>query len=542
MRARKWVALAAVAVLAGCSSSAGSGAAKHVDAKAVSTQAIRQTTLPLRGPTAPTEYVGLTTQVPIDRASFDAMASKLFGKDAAAGHYLSGLDVGSGLHVASSAHPTSSAEVAITVTMDTTGGAKPSPRVVTRVPASLKEGGVFIDTVDAALAQMAKVKATDPGGLAPFRLEYRVHSAHGGSFTLAVVFDPATGLDLEVTAHGPTTSLSDDNTNTAATSGKPYETVYGLVWFGVEKDQFDFFANRAYGLSAGKSQNFKDFELVPHNWLRLTVTPQLDQQRVSVAFEVVTLDGRRIPVAKAPASLVAGEEFMQTVFRMEDNMAAQEKAKPGSSTPWQVPFYYDDPDGGGVVEVIAEGKDGKSQIAYSIESPAHELDDLPFLAYQGKVVVPKDWDKPAPTCKDLGSKAATTGRFSITYQPSSTVLGSKLKAPLKGTIYGSVYKASDVKITGPLPGTHPVAQIRVPAADEISGKSKPFLLSTELPAGQYQILGFQDIDGNADPSSPSPDPGDPVMIPIGGFGLACAVQPVTAEFAIVLPPGVDTGH
>ena len=29
------------------------------------------------------------------------------------------------------------------------------------------------------------------------------------------------------------------------------------------------------------------------------------------------------------------------------------------------------------------------------------------------------------------------------------------------------------------------------------------------------------------------------MIPIGGFELACAVQPITAEFAIVLPPGIN---
>ena len=58
-------------------------------------------------------------------------------------------------------------------------------------------------------------------------------------------------------------------------------------------------------------------------------------------------------------------------------------------------------------------------------------------------------------------------------------------------------------------------------------------------AGSYQILGFMDIDGNADPANPQPDEGDPVMIPIGGFELSCAVQPVTAEFAIVLPPGVN---
>ena len=542
------MALAAVAMLVGCSSDAGGkDAAKDVRTgqKVDQSHAAEGTdaaaTLPLRGPTAPTEYVGLTAQVPIDRASFDAAASKLFGADASKGSYLDDLTVGAGLHLSSAAHPESSAEVAVTVTMETTG-AKPPTRTIARVPASLKEGGVFIDTVDAALAQVDKVRKDDPGGLAPFRLEYRSRSAQGGSITVAVVFDPTTGAALEVQAQGPTTSLATGKINQAATTGKPYETVYGLVWFGVERDQFDFFSNRAYGLSAGKSQNFKDFELVPHNWLRLTVTPQLDQDRVSVGFEVVTLDGRRIPVAKAPASLIAGEEFMQTVFRMADNMTAQEKAKPGSSTPWKVPFYYDDPDGGGVVEVIAQGEHGKSQIAYSIESPAHELDDLPFVPYTGKVEVPKDWDKAAPTCKDIGSKAATSGRFRITFRPSSTVLGSKLKAPLEGAVHGSIYRAKDVKITGPLPGTEAVATIDLPDVDMTAGHSTPYLIDTVLPAGQYQILGFQDIDGNSTPGGSGPDAGDPVMIPIGGFDLACAQQPINAEFAIVLPAGVDTGH
>ena len=426
------------------------------------------------------------------------------------------------------------------MTMETTG-AKPPKRTVAHVPASLAYGRTFIDTVDAALAQQAKVAEEDPGGLSPFRLEYRTTSANGGKVVFAVDYQPATGTHLEVQVQGPTTALSKVNVNKAAKEGDPYETIYGLVWFGVSRDQFDFFSNRAYGTSAGKGQNFKDFELVPHNWLRLTVTPQLDQDRVMVGFEVVTLDGRRIPVAKAPASLVGGEQFMQTVFRMEENMAAQEKAKPGSSTPWEVPFYYDDPDGGGVVEVIAQGKDGQSQIAYSIETPAHALHDLPFVPYQGKVVVPKDWNKPAPTCADVGSKAATSGRFAITFDPSTTVRGSDLKAPLQGTVYGSIYKATDVKITGPVDGAQPVASIRVPNVDVRNGPSKPVVIDAKLPAGNYQILGFLDIDGNADPKDPGPDTGDPVMIPIGGYPMACAQQPVTAQFAIVLPPGVTQG-
>ena len=545
VRGKRLIALAAAAaVLAGCSTSASTTKASSdsggSSAKAADATPAKATSkaVPLRSSSVPTEYVGLTTQIPTDRASFDDIASKLFGDSAGKGSYLADLEVGSGLHLSSAAHPKAEGEVALTVALDTTG-AEPPTRTVASVPASLTTGKVFIDSVDAAMAQTDKVRAEDPTGLAPWRIEYRSRSAQGGKVTVGVVFDPKLGTNLELQAQGPTTSLLPDRVNKAAAEGKPYETVYGLVWFDVRRDEFDFFSNRAYGISAGKSQNFKDFELVPHNWLRLTVTPELDQDRVSVGFDVVTVDGRRIPVAKAPASLIAGEQFMQTVFRMADNTAAQEKAKPGSSTPWQVPFYYDDPEGGGVVEVIAQGKDGKSQIAYSIESPANTLEDLPFVPYVGKIVVPEDWDQPPPSCKDLGSTKAKSGTFQITFQPSTTVSRSELKAPLTGTVYGSVYKAADVKITGPIDGTKPVASLKFAGVDTRKGPSKVYALSTKLPAGDYQILGFMDIDGNADPADPSPDEGDPVMIPIGGYEMACAQQPVTAEFAITLPPGIN---
>lgn len=538
MRNKRWVAVAALLLVAGCSSDAGTTASSSKAASSSKKGAADAETVALRGPTSPTEYVGLTTQIPTDREQFDQIASQLFGEDAASGTYLDDLEVGAGLHLSSAEHPDADDEVALTVELDTTG-AEPPTRTVASVPASTATGKTFIDAVDAALVQTAKVTEEDPDGRAPWRIEYRSRSAQGGKVTIGVVYDPATGTNLEVQAQGPTTSLLPDKVNEAATEGAPYETVYGLVWFDVDRDQFDFFANRAYGTSAGKGQNFKDFELVPHNWLRLTVTPELDQDRVSVGFDVITVDGRRVPVAKAPASLIAGEEFMQTVFRMAENTEAQEKAKPGSSTPWEVPFYYDDPEGGGVVEVIAQGKDGRSQIAYSIESPANELEDLPFVPYTGKVEVPDDWDAPPPSCAEYDSEDADEGELLISYQPSSTVRGSDLKAPLKGTIYGSVYRAEDVKITGPIEGAKEVAAIEVPDVDVVDGPSKAYPLGVDLPAGSYQILGFMDIDGNTDPNAPEPDEGDPVMIPIGGYDLACAQQPVTAEFAIVLPPGVN---
>jgi hypothetical protein len=305
----------------------------------------------------------------------------------------------------------------------------------------------------------------------------------------------------------------------------------------VSRDNFDFFVNRAYGLSAGKAQNFEDFELVPHNWLRLTVTPQLDDDRVDVGFEVVTVDGDRVAVAAAPASLIAGEQFMQSVFRMIDDAAASEAESPGSAGRWEVPFYYDDPEGGGVVEVIAQGEGAETRIAYSIESPKRELAEVDFVPYQGTVDVPDDWDAPPPSCEESGSVAAPNGHFEVEFVASSTVLGSDLEAPLRGTVVGSVYRSEDVRITGPIEGSSAVASFRFEDIDVVDGPSRRARIDEELPAGDYQILGFLDIDGNADPAAPDPDTGDPVFIPIGGFTLECEVQNVTAEFALTLPEG-----
>src|SRR5262249_25568502 len=142
------------------------------------------------------------------------------------------------------------------------------------------------------------------------------------------------------------------------------------------------------GATAG--QNFKDFALVPYEWLRLTVDPHLEDNFVNVGFEVLAKDGTRVPVAKAPASIMAGGTIQHPVGPVHKKMQAQEAVMPGSSTPWQVPFYYDQPSGGGVVQVIARGAKGQSQIAYSVASPNHALVDVPFVPYVAVTIPPAD--------------------------------------------------------------------------------------------------------------------------------------------------------
>jgi len=375
--------------------------------------------------------------------------------------------------------------------------------------------------------------------MAPWHLEYHVASPHGGDLVLQTENDGAHTV-LRFRTSAPQTSLAPGMVNTPAFTGDPYESLAGTVFFELGRDEFSFFTNRAYGISSGALQNFRDFQLHPHEWLRLTVTPELENEDVNVAFEVITVDGRRVPFAQAPASIVAGEQFQENVFSLVDTMNAEEAAMPGSSTAWEAPFYYDDPEGGGVVSVIAHGEHGVFSIAYAVAAPARPLVDTEFVPYQGMVNIPDHVPTPQ-TCTDMGSSDALSGTFMVRFDASSTVRNSPSAPPtLAGPVWGSVYRASDVTITGPNDGALPVANFHFESIDVQGGvTTMEYTIDGSLPGGQsYQLLGFMDTDGNADPMDPGPDVGDPVMIPIGGFPMQCAQQHITAEFALLLPAGV----
>lgn len=489
-----------------------------------------------RASSDPTEWTGLSTRLEAEGDELLGLLDGLVGAAAADGD-LDTIELGAGLRLSASEDSRTPEQVVLTVEMDTSTGNSPETRTLARVPASFAYGSVFIDTVEAALASAQTEQ--DPEDWEPYRLEYRLRSDAGGWITLAIVDEggeAGSAPALEVTVRTPRTSLLSGEVNSPAGAGEPWESLYGLVNFTMSRDHFDFFSTRAYGLSAGAAQNFEDFLLLPHPWLRLTVTPELDDELVDVAFEVVTVDGRRLSLARAPASLVAGDQFREDVYRMIDNMLAAEEEAPGSSVPFSVPFYYDDPAGGGVVEVIAEGEGGVFRVAYAVESPVNVLLDTDFVAYQGVVEVPEDWDQVDPSCEELGSEPSAQGYFDITFAASSTVQNSdNLDGPLQGPVWGSIFRADEVQIDGPIDGAEAVASFAFEDVD-ISGEGDgPYRVDTPVLAGEYQVLGFMDIDGNADPDDAEPDENDPVMIPIGGFTLECAEHPITAEFAILLP-------
>lgn len=489
----------------------------------------------IRPRSEPVEFVGLTIDRRVESdAEIVALLDPLFGDAAARGEGHAALELEPGIFLTSSEDPRTAEQAIATLEMIPSRTEGVTPRVILRVPVGYEYGRIFLDAVRVAFARMASVTA---GGdtMEPFHLEYRSRSQNGGDLRIVARYEAGESR-IVIATNTPQTSLRPGDLNTPAFSGDPYETLAGTVYFELSRDEFAFFSNRAYGITAGAAQNFADFHLLPHDWLRLTVTPQLEDELVDVGFEILTVDGRRIPIARAPASLVAGAQFQDNVFRMVDNMLAQERAEPGSSTRWEVPFHYDDPEGGGVVRVIANGQGGVFRIAYAVESPIHRLDDVEFVPYQTHVDVPDMLTPPRTTCADVGSVEAIRGRFRVRFDASTTVRESdQLTSPLRGHVWGDVFRAEDVTLGGPNEGAVAVASFEYEDVDITAGQSVEFPLDAELPAGAYQLLGFMDIDMNA--VEPSPDAGDPVTLPIGRYSLECESQPIVVEFALLLPEG-----
>jgi hypothetical protein len=475
------------------------------------------------------EWVSFHTVIPFQASDFHALASGLFGPAAQGGAFVTNQEVSPGLYLSSVADPTTPEQTRVSLAFD---DGTPTRRTLALVPASFTVGNIFLTTIDAAIQTMQSEEAASPGSSESYLLQYQVTSPKGGTFSFGVqgvlgVFS----LVLDISS--PTTNLAANKVGQAAFDTKPYDSVAGTVYFHMTKDDFDYFVQHAYGSAASVGQNFSDFQLVPHNWLRLTVEPHLAQQFVDVSFKVLALDGTRIPVAQAPASVLAGATFQALVDRNMATMNTQEAAKPGSSSPFQIPFYYDDPNGGGVVQVIVQGTQGVYVVDYAVQSPRHPLTEVPFNAYKPVVFTPPSASATA-SCDKLGNPGivlAPSGAFDITFTVSSVITTSpSLTRPLVGNIYCSTYKASDVTVEGPNPGAVALQNFVVEHASFEPGAPAPHYLTGDLPAGSYQILCGQDLYGNGQIGF-----GDPVTIPISPITLACNLNPVGIQFALLDP-------
>ena len=148
-----------------------------------------------------------------------------------------------------------------------------------------------------------------------------------------------------------------------------------------------------------------------------------------------------------------------------------------------------------------------------------------------------DSSSPADTAAPVADVAAPSGSLVLNFSTTNTVRKSpNLEDPLLGTVYGSVYLAEDVTLTGPREGAEAaVTGITVEQVDlrtkDVSDES---WTSPPLPPGEYMFLGMLDVDDNAAQTDNDPDTGDPVTLPINKFIIEQGVQAaVTVPFDLV---------
>jgi hypothetical protein len=112
-----------------------------------------------------------------------------------------------------------------------------------------------------------------------------------------------------------------------------------------------------------------------------------------------------------------------------------------------------------------------------------------------------------------------TGTVHIRFKVTNTVRASRnLDAELVGNIYGSLFYAEEVTITGPIDGAADLGvDIELAAVDlRMDDTSTDSWISPELEPRDYIFLGFYDVDGNG-ATSKDPDSGDPVTLPTNAF-------------------------
>lgn len=398
-------------------------------------------------------------------------------------------------------------------------------RDVAAVPVSLALGARFRALVRTALTRMdAYLEQPDAESDKPIQLELRAHGASGGHVALRVS-GPKEALRLTHVVRGPHLLIGEENHGAPVASAKDWTSIAMTVGFRVRQDELNFFVDKAYGRGKAEGQSFDHFVLgAPHDWTNVTVTPWIGTvPAVRVAFEATLEDGSRLPFASAPASDDMGAQFIELVNAAMTAMQNSEAQSEGTAESFEIPYFYDDPEGG-VVQVRVHGHDGVFDIFYDLETARTPNGQAP------PVVAP-----PREAEEGTGDGEYGTGKLAVTFVASDLVLASnRLTSPLVGTVHAAIYRASDVEITGPVAGAQSLASVRVDEADLQGGARSIPILTDDLPAVPIMVLGFFDVNGNAVDGDEEPDAGDPVTVPLAEYQVLVGLtSEITVPFDLV---------
>ncbi len=139
---------------------------------------------------------------------------------------------------------------------------------------------------------------------------------------------------------------------------------------------------------------------------------------------------------------------------------------------------------------------------------------------------------------DESPPPANTGTVVLRFGVADSARKSAaLKDPLKGTVYGAIFLAEDVGVTGPRDGAKQLGSIEIHNVDlQTAQTSLESWTTPALEPNKYIFTGFFDLDGNG-ADSRRPDVGDPATVPLADkkFDVTAGQQTEFVEkFDIVL--------
>jgi hypothetical protein len=134
-----------------------------------------------------------------------------------------------------------------------------------------------------------------------------------------------------------------------------------------------------------------------------------------------------------------------------------------------------------------------------------------------------------------GSESETAdGTADLRFSVTNGVRGSSaLVDPLVGNVYGNIYLADEVTLTGPIEGAMEFGYVEMVNVDLRTATESSAMSIGALPEGEYIFLGFYDVDGNG-ATTKDPDAGDPVTLPVDKFEVVPSMKSdVVVDFDLV---------
>ncbi len=463
----------------------------------------------------PYERVDLTLRRAVDTDGLDALLAPLL-RGAGTVELAAGVDLSVALDPA-----TDSLRVVTVRLAASTGGE--ADRLL-RVPMS----AAYLDLFAEASAQ--GLMATDgQAAPSPFEVTYEVISPNGGA-----VFMTVRPGRFEARLRSAATSLDPETLYAPLPDGDAHEVVsaqirYGMDYLTLRQLLLTAFDPESLGGTDDLCGELNDYAVnAPHVWYDMCIRADNVELPVSVDVDLLTRDGRRLPIARSPGGLRTAMLWISGL----DRVAAALSADTGVEVPASA-FDYRDPEVQGGAIFTASAEDGQVVFDHRSITPPSTLPDLaPVTRPVPRPLAPA----PDDPCADAGSVSAPAGTLVIDARLDAQLVEYvNLTPPVAGAVRASIYHAEDVSITGPSADAVALDTFAIEGVALGTEAPEGRHVSPTLPAGTYMVLGFFDVDGDADLADPQPIQGEPVTLPLRRIELRCAEQPFTMVFDAPFP-------